>query len=1043
MASLKENDFEKEKNLVQIAYKKYKQNVYYEQLDLFQRKKLADYECDPNFETKIARLSQIVKLIRENTLYENEIESFLKDIDFHLIPKEIKMAGEEKNEHNKENEQDKSRYLTNKKSSDEYYLDSVNFFIDAPIELHLLCVIWVMKVGVLIDNDLSDSCYWFRLNDKVKRPDDKSIHLFKLYHEQYALWRNSALENAKHILNDDKRDVAIISLDIRHCFYCINANFSEIVALIEKKVTSPDRQFLINLTSILEKIHQRYQDKISPYLKYSHDYLTAQENLCVIPIGLVSSGLLCNWHLKQFDKKIQTELNPSYYGRYVDDILIVISNPKMEESNQVNEFMNRYFLKTKILKISDSEPDTYYVEGINNLQIQSKKLLLHYYSFEHSHAMLDIFKQKIDDNASAFFLLPDDDLKYYINETAYNLLINGSTNKLRNITGIAENVTELSKNLTNIITGLGQSVPLESDLKVISDQIFKFYKGKNFINYSRTWEKLFAFALITRQYEGASKFYIDVYETIDKITKFSPNKDPKNNHESGCKTVLLKQLDDLRDYLRISFAISFALLGTDSKKIESDSKKFKRVFFVEHMKKYKKYDEIRTENRNVIRIAKNIRESNLLRHNYVAYPLINYTTYEGSLINWEKITEKFSNLSEQTSLVTLNDTKVKYSPRFIHFDEFYLFHFLIGLNTNSPESLDKIDDKYMAFSHIHKELCPIAIEPDNIDKILINHVYVPKIYSMKENVGTEKYDLKKEKVKTSDKYQIKIGVANVRINDEDLEGSYNPMKKPNITFSRQKELFKILNCAKIEDCDLLVLPELSVPPKWLPFMVKYARNHQMGLIFGLEYWILKQTKPIAYNFLVAALPILNKEQYKTCCVAIRCKNHYSPREIAELKRCGLSIPNNNSFKYDLFRWRNSQFSIYNCYELVDIEHRSLFKSELDFLVACVLNKDINYFSSIVESVTKDLHCYVVQVNCSEFGDSRITQPTNTERMDILRVSGGENSTILVGSLPIGELRHFQYLEYAEQDKRFKPTPPGFNKKRVPERGKCPQDQENI
>jgi hypothetical protein len=157
----------------------------------------------------------------------------------------------------------------------------------------------------------------------------------------------------------------------------------------------------------------------------------------------------------------------------------------------------------------------------------------------------------------------------------------------------------------------------------------------------------------------------------------------------------------------------------------------------------------------------------------------------------------------------------------------------------------------------------------------------------------------------------------------------------------------------------------------------------------------------------------------------------------------MSIPKKVPSLYELFRWRDTQFSIYNCYELADIKHRSIFRSELDFLVACVLNKDINYFSSIVESVTKDLHCYVVQVNCSEFGDSRITQPTKKERMDILRVSGGENSTVLVGSLPINELRHFQYLEYSEQDKRFKPTPPGFNKKKVKERGRCPQDNETI
>ena len=420
-------------------------------------------------------------------------------------------------------------------------------------------------------------------------------------------------------------------------------------------------------------------------------------------------------------------------------------------------------------------------------------------------------------------------------------------------------------------------------------------------------------------------------------------------------------------------------------------------------------------------ISELFRKSNLIRHNNIAYPLINYSNYEDSLIDLDKIEEYLSN---EKILLTKDSDRIKFSPRFIHFDEFYLFWFIQKIHGKNVLEIPDIIPYYVDLMNIDEAQFPITIDemrcipntPNNKDgcddknpKISAYHIHIPKRIS-KTKCENQKFT---------------IGIANIKVKQEYLESSYRPRKTPNLSFERQENLNKILNFAKNEKCDLLVLPELSVPPLWLPFMLNYSRHHQIGLIFGMEYWIDVKNST-AYNFVVAALPIMNDDKYKTCCPIIRCKNQYSPLEKIELRRAHLEIPDINPYRYDLINWRNSQFSIYNCYELADITHRSIFKSDLDFLVACVLNRDISYFSSIVESVVKDLHCYVVQVNCSEYGDSRIVQPTNKERMNIIRVSGGENSTILTTNLDINKLRDFQSLGYSETDKSFKPTPPGFD-----------------
>lgn len=1012
--------------MVKTAFKKYKQNVYYEQLDLFQRKKLADYEYSKSGNEKYQKIIDFVNKLQTGEI-PIEIDHLIdSSINYHLIPKSIKTIPENEEKH----------FLSNDKSSKEYSLEGVNYFIDAPVELHLIDVIWMMKVGIILDSKLCQSCFGNRLNERMKRPDDRSTHLYKLYNEQYSAWRNTAIEKAEHTLKIDKKNIAIISLDLKQCFYFVNVHFEDIINVINTEISDEkEKTFAIQLTIVLKKIHDKFRQKISEHFSYTHPEITKLKNHNILPIGLVSSGVLCNWYLKDFDDQISEKLNPVYYGRYVDDLLIVISNPKMsDDDKKVHNFILKYFCDNHIFKdkkIKNKLTNKYdYIYNLvhdPNLRIQEEKIILHYYSTDHSYALLDVFKKMVDENSSAFYLLPENDLDYYINQTSYNLIFDGSINKFRNLTGIKENVTELSKNLTNIITSLSHSNK-QKNFKKVSDQIIKFYKGKNFINFCRTWEKMFTFTLVTNLHNEGANFYNDIQETILQIEKISPEitKFYTSKESGDCEKLLERVKKDLQEYLDLSLSLSIGLLGSDFEIYTSQHEE-------QSIKRYKKKDQISEEIKRILQLAHYFRKSNLIRHNYIAFPLINYTKYENSLIDWDKIEPFFAG-----SANALVKEKVLTTPRFIHFDEYYLFSFLRGVLSDDKESMSKfklkhdLNEEYLTEISYYpsREQFPISMANREVvftkdgekTRIHISDYFIPKKISVPE----KEYD------------PIKIGVANIKVKEADIKASYLPRGKANLSFDRLKDLYKILNLAKEEKCDLLVLPELSVPYRWLPFMVKYSRTHQIGLIFGMEYWIPKSPETVAYNFITAALPIRNEDDYKTCCLTIRCKNHYSPFEKKELQRSHHSIPVEPT-KYDLFRWRGCQFSAYNCYELADLEDRSIFKSDLDFLVACVLNKDINYFSSIVESVVKDLHCFVVQVNCSEYGDSRIVQPTNRERMDLIRVSGGENNTILTSKLNIKKLRDFQCLDYSETDKEFKPTPPGFNCNKVKLRGSCPKD----
>ena len=89
---------------------------------------------------------------------------------------------------------------------------------------------------------------------------------------------------------------------------------------------------------------------------------------------------------------------------------------------------------------------------------------------------------------------------------------------------------------------------------------------------------------------------------------------------------------------------------------------------------------------------------------------------------------------------------------------------------------------------------------------------------------------------------------------------------------------------------------------------------------------------------------------------------------------------------------------------------------------------MNYYSNILEYLSRDVHCYCIQVNSADYGDSRITCPSPTVSKDLVRTKGGLNSTILVGETNIDELRRFQIKGEmgSNSSDKFKTTPPNFN-----------------
>lgn len=953
------------KDVVISAYNCLKSYAYYENLNFFLKAEVARFE-NTNFDRKI---NKIVSFF--NNKNENDFEQWLSKIDVDILPKKIESHLDIK-------QKSGALFLSNNKTTNEYSVSAVNYLIVAPVEIYLIETLWSMFVGSMIDDMFSNSVFGNRISGTIKKyskdteSSDKvtAKNLFERYIENYNRWRDGGIDKAIEIIDKDKNDVAILSLDLKSFYYNIDINFDDIESLIKDKQLNETKEFSLFLNKKLRSMHEKYREKISPYISETHPHSVDKG----IPIGFTSSAVLANWYLMRFDNDIKSQINPSYYGRYVDDILFVFSSPNIDIGSKGDEVINFIddTLGNFIEPTTEESNDFSLTEEYHGLPVQKDKLIFHYFNKEHSLAGLQLFKQEIENRSSAFRFLPDEHISNDLDKFAYDILFDGSVNKFRSIVGLAENETELSKYISSHILAhrLCNLPSSENTLK----QITMFFKGENCLRFSRLWEKVLSYTLITRKYGFSVSFYKQINETINKM-KWKDSKNP----------ITLKLLNGMHEYIDISLCLNVALLdlnvllgdeNSDNNALESI-----RLLLIQKPR--------------MSDLVRRFRNSNMIRHNLVSWPLANYTNYDGDL------TEE--GLYKKINGIQLEDKKINKSPRYIHADERQLFDLIDALHRKKL-------NKFITTNKYHSKHCSVRKIKDN--KALEIRVDVNHKYSEQE---------------------IKVALANMKVEEHSIESACRRDQSPNLSYERQRNLYRILNSATEENVHVLLLPELSIPVSWLPFMAAHSRRKQIAFIFGLEHWIINDC---ANNILVEMLPYTTSYKHKSSLLSFRVKNHYAPGEIEMLSSLRLKVgePKVNKQRYHLVKWKGISFSTYNCFELANIEHRALFRSQLDVLFACVWNKDINYYQHITESAARDLHCYVAQSNTSQYGGSCVLQPTSSTISNKIYVKGGENHCILTTKLNISALREAQFRSFRLISDVIKHNPPGFDFNALLERG---------
>lgn len=974
------------KMLVQAAFKKLKSSVFFDKTQLVLRDKIVKYESEGNIEDKLSKLAQRIDS------GETEFEDLICSINVLAFPKTVS-----------DNDGcERRREIISNLPETVTEINSTQYFIDMDVEGQILGVLWVLLVGIHLDSKIYEHSYGNRLAqnlvDKNNYPSF-SPYLFEPYFNQYEGWRDRALNCAKKSLNQNQ-DVVIITLDFMRFFYRVDVLPEEFDTLWNNNMRYIPKAFQIlahNLHSFVWRVLLFYSRILRKV-----DYEICEERT-VLPIGFFPSNILSNIALSELDDAIINEWNPLYYGRYVDDIIIVekietnslIYQKAKKSELTIDDIMNRYF-KGIFRNFNEYRVNSRFNKFKNSkIVIQNKKVRIFYFDSEHSDALIDRFKLQINQNRSEFRFLPEETSAFdegYIN--IYQLNSSDSPNKLCAINDISINKFNLSKYLGrySIISRLVS----DKTENWFYDQIDKIFSSNTIIENYLLWERVLSILCENERFDDYVNFVGKICAAIHYIRVTS-------EQPMIAEVIQLTLQHVLQSAVNRSLSLVWGphVARVITRLAEMNNLDLKRSLF---------------DPRNINTMRKNYCLTRMSNKYAMPLAIDIVLTAPGFFEDDKQI-----NLTRMESIdVSICDFRKVFPQRNLY----RYYPYLVSLNELSM--FDILKNQYISD---HK-----GMTLDELKRLYskINYNNSGKKYEIYQEIAAQAFyvnhrEIPAVKIGNGAIQKINIAVANTKLDlsnfNRNLEG------RPNRSLERYKSLVKSVNEAISNKADILVLPENYLPFEWLPVISQKCAQTGMAVITGVEHLISKRdgTKYGA-NLTAVVLPF-KADGRNLSYIHFHKKLHLAPGEETALISYGITPDKGKN--YELYCWNNFWFSVYCCYELASINDRALFKSYVDALFAVEWNKDTNYYSNIVESLSRDIHCYCIQVNTSDYGDSRITKPAKTENKDLLKVKGGKNATVMVDEIDVETLRAYQLkgnlLQLQQTDSaQFKLTPPDYD-----------------
>lgn len=1044
-----------------IAYRKAKADCYFE--DTFPTAiKFAEYEQD-----LLKNLESLLDSLKSKKGFKNN-KSLLGEC--RLLPKKLRIdENKTKNVghiHFSEPKRAFEHLSKSKKLNPDFRIVG-----DFPVDMHIISALWINLIGHKFDACLSENCYGARLK-RIRNDEELDINAFKPFHisaigsfkpyfQPYKNWRNDGLRAIRGEL-EKNRDVIAVSLDLKSYYHTIDPTFISSKELIK----------LIGLDESLTKEEIDFNNQISTFMKnwselaceFSKKLVTEKREKMHggLTIGLTASRVISNILLHKWDKLIIEKLTPIHYGRYVDDMFLVLRDSgNITSADELMSFLQIRLGNLGVNKCLERKKESVWRINLNKgyqkesiIELQSDKQKLFILNGQAGKDLLDSIEHEIHQLSSEHRLMPSPD--QLENTTAAGVLsasasIGEQADTLRRADGLTIRRLSWSLQLSHVET-LARDLPKKAWQKERED-FYKFAHNhilrpdKIFEHYSYL-PRLLSFAVGLSEWSQAEAIVNRSFAALSTL----------QNHaiKEGCKVFINGKLSTPKtiiwDYVFGSLAWSFidAAARSYSPDLMSSDEKPKRVSrlaktFLAQL--YKALDSSNIEFLTPFGVEEfynkapllasadlgRIPYKRLLSKNILPILLKQYSEEKDRFLIKEM--EKTGIVDTKSLLEFLKNTRSRRLPKSEkgeRANESYR-PYLFPTRPYTPAEIAELEPRciginYNNDSKEYNQSKPPVIWANYVQAI--RGVWIkPSLMSLEQFTKVEENDNPYKrplcKIGNDTKKRVIVAITNMLTTDESW--SHSACGKPLLTLERYKRIATLVNDAiKLRPRpDYLLFPELSLPIDWIHSISNRLIGAGISLIAGTEYRHFSGNKVVSQACLHLSD---NRLGFQSSVRIWQNKLQPAANEDKELiSKHGKEWKSTQREK-PIYIHNDFHFGVMVCSELQNSKARIGFQGEVDALMVLSWNQDLDTFSSLIEAAALDIHAYTILVNNSKYGDSRVRAPSKDSFMrDLARLRGGKNDFCVSVELDISRLREFQTRakRWPEDADPFKPVPEGF------------------
>lgn len=868
--------------------------------------------------------------------------------------------------------------------------------IDASVQFQVISALWIIKVGHRFDACLDPRVAvgnrlrrWRASTDApphaVGEFNEKSHTLFHPYYVAYGAWREGGLNAMKQELTEGRHIVAV-TMDLKRFYHQVDPTF-----LL-------DRRYLAAAGIVLDTDQRNFTKQMIEAIKtwnIAAEKLTGK-NQFGLPVGLTASSVIANVLLKEFDTGIQ-KLRPAYYGRYVDDIFLVLRHSGFSDSKELMRWLDKKLGAIATYKEDIDESPMLEINfpygGKSELLFMGKKQKVFQLEGQHGLDLISPIEEQIRRQKSEHQGLPDlPDREAEM--AARALLVSSDATLDADALRKADAVTLRRAGFAMLLSAVEQHAH-HVDYKSWRDVRRQFYglaerhllTPRGFFDYAKYIPRILGVMVACRDVQRAAA-YVRLFARVLKVVEKTC--DHHEREFTACKRNLARRMIE------------------SVMQAPSVERRHLRVLSL-----------IRS-------IISNLSPSILVPRSESTIRM----QAEGLfLADWSRRAYGPSWLESHSLTVA-----IKYRPkkqairRFIQFDSFRQLRktALITQPFHWPA---------LAFP-----TRPIAI-PDltayapnllrNYDELAQMVQALRGTWTARDSALFTKAPSSKRPetlhIPTTHSSVVRVAVTNFRTEYDEWKSAVK--EQPVHSLGRYRRINRFINdvLKKRPRAAYILLPECSLPRRWARDVATKLSLKKISLIAGLEY--VRGSIGIRNEAIVSLHS--NFIGYNTNVVILQPKLSFAwgeRSEIAKLANLGLEPPLSNAFKRPVYAHGKFCFSVLICSDFTTLENRALLQGHIDCLFVPEWNQDLETFVALVEASTHDLHAYVVQANNRLYGDSRIRAPYKQNyKRDVVRIRGGLHDYFVTDEIDVSGLRKFQANETPPTDKeaQFKPFPVGF------------------